>query len=293
MIYRRPLILTGPLIKKITEVLRSQDDIVFAAVVGPLARGGFSYQGLKLAVKIREGADREAALRRAITELAFVLNIPETWVDLVDMEKAGPYLKEEVVRHGIVLLDKEDYKDRLVDELNVFYKRPLGEAQSLPRLTKPDTALLERKLEVIRLKSNFLERYILKLDVDVVKRSPMLSRLLEDHLRSVIEAVAGICRYIVAAMGISSAASYSEAVAICVREGIIEPEVGEALKRAVRLRNRIAQGLLVRGGVKINYDMLYAEATSLLKVLRAFEDQIIGFLEELSLQKAASRPKFY
>ena len=290
----KPLILTGSLIKKVVDVVKAVDGLSFAALVGPLAKGGFSYQGLKLAIKIRDGTDKEAIMRSTAAELAFALDIPEDHVDLLDLEGSNPYLKEEVIRNGIILLDREDYKNKLMSELNAFYEGILEEegALELPRLSELNTALLERKLDIMRSKSNFLERYVLRFDVDVIKRSPTLSRLLKDSLKSAIEAAGSICRYVVSAVGMGPATSYSEAVSICVREGVIKPEVGEALKKAMRLRNVIAQGLLMKDHVKIDYDMLYAEATALLRVLRSFEEQVIEFLRELSLQKATGRPRF-
>ena len=291
---RRVLMLTRQLVEETGRLLESMNDVEFAAIIGPLAENGISYDGLELALKLRDGASKDPILEKLRADLAAMLGLHKEAIKLSDLDEGDFYLKERTVRNGVILLDRKGYREVLAAEVSGQYftlRDPLG---LLARLACVDVrypisiSLVMKKLEDLEARADFLARYILRMDDEVVRRSPHLSRLFEENLKTLVEDMAAVCRHLILSMRRGSNMSYSEAISSCAEEGVIGLDVAEALKKGLRLRNMIAQASILRSLVKVDYDILCSGARELLAVARKFEEQVVSFIMEAVFQSSVS-----
>ncbi|RLI09805.1 hypothetical protein DRO33_06305 [Candidatus Bathyarchaeota archaeon] len=290
----RILMLTGQLIEEAGRLLEGISDVEFAAIIGPLAENGISYDGLELALKRRDGTSKDPALEKLRSDLATSLGLPEEIIKLRDLDEIDLYLKEKTVRNGIILLDRKGYREMLAAEVGKQYlalRDPLGELARLARMDGRypfSISLVMKKLEDLEARADFLARYILRMDDEVVRSSPHLSRLFEENLKTLVEDMAAVCRHLILSMRRGSNMSYSEAISSCAEEGVIGLDVAEALKKGLRLRNMIAQASILRSLAKVDYDILCSGARELLAVARKFEEQVVSFIMEAVFQSSVS-----
>jgi len=286
--------LTGQLIEEAGRLLEGISDVEFAAIIGPLAENGISYDGLELALKRRDGTSKDPALEKLRSDLATSLGLPEEIIKLRDLDEIDLYLKEKTVRNGIILLDRKGYREMLAAEVGKQYlalRDPLGELARLARMDGRypfSISLVMKKLEDLEARADFLARYILRMDDEVVRSSPHLSRLFEENLKTLVEDMAAVCRHLILSMRRGSNMSYSEAISSCAEEGVIGLDVAEALKKGLRLRNMIAQASILRSLAKVDYDILCSGARELLAVARKFEEQVVSFIMEAVFQSSVS-----
>ncbi|HID91170.1 TPA: DUF86 domain-containing protein [Candidatus Bathyarchaeota archaeon] len=275
------------LVQNARQIVDDIREVEFAALFGSLAARGETYHDVDVALKL-SGEDKYGVICRVIEGLATVLNVPEEYIDAVDLDRADLELKKEVVVHGVVLVDRGGYRERLVGEVSLKYpeydRLKRLDIEEWLRSRDPSSIELDkvkRRLDFIRGELHFLEDYLFKHGVNEVKGSPVLRRLLERSFHLVMEAALDVCRHIVAVMGWGPALSYSDLVDLCSRHGAISERLKRELLNAIRLRN-----VIVHRYMDVDYDELYRRGEGLREMMSQFEGQTVEFIRRVQSRKA-------
>jgi uncharacterized protein YutE (UPF0331/DUF86 family)/predicted nucleotidyltransferase len=271
--------LSNELIEDLRSVLDGIKDVEFAALFGSVASRRASYHDIDLAVKVRRNG-KYRTLCRVVEGASRILNIPEEYVDVVDLDRADLDLRKEVAVNGIVLVDRANYMRGLIDEVNAKYieyseikERSLKEWLSLADPSSIDLSIVKRRIDFAKEEIQFLEENVLSHNMVEVSRSPILMRLLERSFQLITEAILDACRHIVSVKGWGPALSYSDLVRLCSEHKVISGKLKEELLNVTRLRN-----IIVHRYLKIDYEGLYEESRKLKGIVRDFEKQILELI---------------
>lgn len=120
--------LNEQLMEKTRQAISGVEEVEFASIFGSLVGRGETYHDVDVALKVKSEGKYEAACA-VIAKLAEALSIPEH-IDIVDLDRAELESKREVLVQGIVLVDKINYRKKLVGEINLKYPE-YGEIQEL------------------------------------------------------------------------------------------------------------------------------------------------------------------
>lgn len=273
--------LNEQLVEKTRQVVSGVEEVEFASIFGSLVGRGETYHDVDVALKVKSEGKYEAACA-VIAKLAEALSIPEEHIDIVDLDRAELELKKEVLVQGIVLVDKINYRKKLVDEINLKYpeygeikERTIREWLRSQDPSSIDLHTVKRRLDFVRSELGFLNEHVLDHDLDEIGESPVLKRLLERSFQLIVEAILDICRHIVSVMGWGPALGYSDLVEQCSRHGVIDEELKGKLLDTVRTRN-----VIFHRYSEVDYGALYREAKELDSTAGSFERRVIDFTRE-------------
>jgi len=270
-------------VEGLREIARKHPEVIFLAITGSVARKGYSEHDVDVAVKL--GVDSKPrkydVLAALISEISSILCVPEESVDIIDLDRADPEVKAEVVKNSIVVIDKGYYR-KLVNELGntlneygEYRELSIREWLSSEDPTTIDLGLIKRRFDFIRSEVSFLKEYVLTKDVDEVRGSPVLSRVLERSYQLLIEALVDISRHIVSVMGWGPCFTASEYVSRLAQHNVIPRELADEVVKRVRLRN-----IIIHRYLDIDYEELYNDAQKLIGLTKEYEKYVAIFLRK-------------
>jgi len=189
-------------IAKTISLLAKFPEVIFAALFDSLAKKGLSGHDIDIAVKV-EGSDKYTILARLIEELSEALGIGEEAIDIVDLDRADTMLKARILEETLTLINKENFKEKLLEELSRVHpdywdyaELSLREWLGSEDQASVDVTVVKTRMDFMKSEIEFLKEYVLSKSVNDVKSSPILSRLLERGCQFIIEAIIDICRHI-------------------------------------------------------------------------------------------------
>jgi len=268
------------LVERLKSVAGKHPEVVFLAVTGSIARRGFSSHDVDIAVKLCGASGKYDVLAELVGEISEALSVPEEYIDVIDLDRADPEIKAEVVRSSVIVVDRS-YYGRLVREVEEVYSE-YGEYRELSagewlRSEDPttiDPAVVKRRLDFIRSEVDFLRGHVLARSPEEVKGSPILSRVLERSYQLIIEAMIDAARQIVSAMGWGPCFTASEYVERLAEHSVIpEGLAGEVIRR-IRLRN-----IIIHRYLDVDYDELCNDIHKLVEIAGEYERRIADFLK--------------
>ena len=268
-------------VAKVVQLLTSFPEVVFLALFGSLVTKSSSRHDVDLAVKI-EGSDKYATLARLVKEISEALGIGEESIDIVDLDRADTMLKVRVLQEGLVLVDKKNFKEKLREELSRVHQDyweyaalSLREWLKLEDPTHIDIMVVKRRIDFIKSEIEFLKEYVLSKNINDVKSSPILGRLLERGYQLTVEAIIDICRHIASVKGWKTAGVGKDYIMECVKHGVINASLAEQLTHHITLRN-----IIIHRYLAIDYEKLYEEALKLIKHANDFERYLREFIRK-------------
>jgi len=268
----------GRAIERLRERLGRVRGLAFAAIIGSVARRGYSHHDVDVAVKAR-AEDKYSVLLDVLDAVSEALGVSADRVDLVDLDRADLDLKRAVLEGGVVLVDR-GYLGQLAREVarrypeyHEYRELSLREWLSSSDPSSVDAGVVKRRLDFIRSEVEFMEQYVLSRSAEEVRGSPVLRRLLERGYQLVVEAMVDVCRHVASAKGWGPAFSARDFVERCVERGVLSAEVGREVARAIALGN-----IIVHRYLDVDYERLYAEARGLARLAREFERQVVEFV---------------
>ncbi len=276
--------LSSDKVEKLKEVVNRYPEITFLAIIGSLAKRGFSTHDVDIAVKVcsRDRNEKYDILVALVSEIAIVLNVPGEHIDIIDLDRADLEIKAEVLRSSIVIIDR-GYLKELIKEVEKTYPeyseyRDLSIREWLASndSTTIDMKLLKRRFDFIRSEIRFLQEHVLCKTLEEVKSSPILTRVLERSYQLIVEAMIYIARHIVSVMGWGPCFSASEYIDKLSQHGAIPRELAENITKRIKLRN-----IIVHRYLEVDYDMLYRDTYKLIELAREFEKHIVEFLKKI------------
>ncbi|MCX8204986.1 MAG: DUF86 domain-containing protein [Candidatus Nezhaarchaeota archaeon] len=271
-------------LEKLREFFASQPEVVFAAVLGSLASRGFSFHDVDVAVKLM-CEDKYAHLSRILDSVAKLFGSDLGSIDLVDLDRADVGLKKRVITEGLVLVDKGYVKEvveelsNILPEYDEYLSLSIREWLTSRDPTSIDLELIKKRVGFIKSEVSFLKEHVLSKSPLEVSGSPILKRLLERSYHLVVEAFVDICRHIASVKGWRPSFTAREFIESCGSHGVINGELSSRLIEALKLRN-----IIIHRYMEIDYDRLYAEARSLVRLAEDFEKQLIAFLKKEAQQ---------
>lgn len=270
-------------IEELKELVSNYPEIEFLALIGSLARKGYSAHDIDVAVKVTNGFNKYGILAELIAEMSKRLNVPEDRIDIIDLDRADPEIKAEVIKGSVIVVDKGYYND-LVKEVEDIFKeyseyRELSIKEWLESNdpTSINVSMLKRRLDFIRSEINFLKERVLNRSPEEVKDSPLLSRVLERSYQLIVEAIIDVSRHIVSSMGWGPCFTSSCYIEELAEHNIITKELADEIVKRVRLRN-----IIVHRYLDIDYDELYNDIKKLIEVAGEFEKHIVDFIRRRS-----------
>jgi uncharacterized protein YutE (UPF0331/DUF86 family)/predicted nucleotidyltransferase len=266
---------------KIAQLLTGFPEVVFAALIGSLATRGSSGHDIDIAVKV-EGRDKYKTLARLFEELSDVLGVREEAIDIVDLDRADTMLKARLLEEAHILIDKKNYKEKLLKELSHvhpdFWEYTSMSVREWLKTENPpslDTTLVKTRVDFIKSEIEFLGEYVLSKAVTDVKHSPVLSRLLERGYQLIIEALVDICRHIASAKGWRTAGTAKDYILECAKHGVLQASLAEELTHHVALRN-----IIIHRYLAVDHEKLYEESLKLVKHAGEFELHLREFIRK-------------
>lgn len=275
--------LSGGLLDQLRRTISGVEGLEFAALFGSLVAKGQSYHDVDIVVKA-SGEDKYSLFCKLIDSLSRTLGVGEEQIDLVDLDRANLAIKGEIVKSGIVLVDRSDYKRRLIGELDAKYIE-YDEIQNLSirewlnarNPGKINLKIIKRRIDFIKNELQFLRGNVLNYDLESVKGSPILQRLMERSFHLIVETMLDVCRHIISIMGWGPALSYSDIVEICFKHGAIDDGLRAKILNGVRLRN-----IIIHRYLEVDYEKLYEKSRELETVVGEFELQILRLIRKAS-----------
>ncbi|MEM0481364.1 MAG: HepT-like ribonuclease domain-containing protein [Nitrososphaerota archaeon] len=266
-------------VEKIREVVKGFGDVVFAAVFGSALREGRAPHDIDLAVTV--SGDKYDVLCSLVEEISTRLKVPADLIDIVDLDRADIRIKKEVVTKGIVLVDRGNLLEKLVKEVSERYpyyaeivRVNVEEWLSLPNPSEVNIEVVMSRMGFAKDEVGFLDEHVLSKGLVEVSRSPVLRRLLERGCQLIVEALTDVCRHIASAKGWGPALSYADYMRLCTEHGVISPELGNELAKAITLRN-----IIVHRYLEVDYAKLYEEAERLKQIVQKFEAQVRDYIK--------------
>ncbi len=274
-------------IERLREVLGKYPQVVFLAIIGSLAKRGYTVHDVDIAVKVCDKERKYDILAELVAEIATVLGVPEELIDVVDLDRADLEIKAAILRNSIVIVDK-GYLSKLVEEIEKIYPehseyRDLSIAEWLLSSdpTTVDVNIVKRRLDFVRSETSFLKEHVLNKSLEEVKSSPILSRVLERSYQLIVEALINVARHIVSAMGwgpcfTASEYIYSEYIYRLAQHSVIPKELADEIAKRIRLRN-----IIVHRYLEVDYDELYNDAHRLVEIAKSFEKHVVEFIKKM------------
>jgi uncharacterized protein YutE (UPF0331/DUF86 family)/predicted nucleotidyltransferase len=270
-------------IPKIVHLLPRFPEVVFLVLFGSLATKNSRGHDIDLAVKI-EGSDKYETLARLVREISETLGVGEELIDIVDLDRADTMVKARVLQEGLVLVDKKNFKEKLHEELSQvnpdYWEYAVFSLREWLKLEDPthiDVIVVKRRIDFIKSEIEFLEEYVLSKNVNDVKSSPILGRLLERGYQLIVEAIIDICRHLASVKGWRTAGVAKDYIIECVKHGVVDASLAEQLTHHIALRN-----IIIHRYLAIDYEKLYEEALKLMKHARDFERYLQEFISKES-----------
>lgn len=274
--------LSGGFLDLAKKAVNDIEGLKFATLFGSLVVEGHSYHDIDVAIGV-SGGDKYLVLCEVLESLSKALKVREEEIDIVDLDRADLAIKGEVVRSGLVLLDRTGYRMRLVEELNTRYTEydeieslNIREWTSSEDPSKINLRIAERRIDFARRETQFLKENVLNQGVDGVEGSPILKRLMERGLHLITEALLDVLRHIVSTMGWGPALSYSDLAEISFTNRVIDEGLKVEILNSVRLRN-----IKIHRYLEVDYRRLYKESGKLERIVRDFEKQVLRFIDSL------------
>ncbi|MCL7383757.1 MAG: DUF86 domain-containing protein [Thaumarchaeota archaeon] len=270
-------------IPKIVHLLPRFPEVVFLVLFGSLATKNSRGHDIDLAVKI-EGSDKYETLARLVREISETLGVGEELIDIVDLDRADTMVKARVLQEGLVLVDKKNFKEKLHEELSQvnpdYWEYAVFSLREWLKLEDPtyiDVIVVKRRIDFIKSEIEFLEEYVLSKNVNDVKSSPILGRLLERGYQLIVEAIIDICRHLASVKGWRTAGVAKDYIMECVKHGVVDASLAEQLTHHIALRS-----IIIHRYLAIDYEKLYEEALKLTKHARDFERYLQEFISKES-----------
>lgn len=268
-------------LEKASQVLSRLEEVELAVLFGSAAKGG-SPHDVDLAIAVKPGVDKLRVLSGVVLAFARALGMPEDRVDVVDLDRAGIDLKREVVRSGVVLVDRGNKWGELIKEatlesptyselLDLSLKEWLS-SPNPPSSINPE--VVKRRLEFARGEVDFLKQRVLPRGLEV-ERSPELRRLLERGFQLVVEAMLDVCRHVVSAKGWGPAYTHADCVERLRERGGLPERVSSKLLEFIGIRN-----VIIHRYLEVDYSQLRSKAEELGE---EFERWAVGLLKAQQL----------
>ena len=269
-------------LKKLKKYFNKLPNVKFAAIVGSIATKGYSFHDIDIVVKINTH-DKYTWFLKIIDDIADILNVKPEAIDIIDADKLDLEFKRKVLQTAIILTDRNFLKE-LINEITRLYPQyyeyqtlSIREWLNSKDPSEIDLNVIKRRLDFIKSEIQFLKQYVLSKNVEEIKTSPILKRLLERSYQLIIEAIIDTCRHIVSAKGWGPAYQASDFIKKCYEHSVINSEIHNYFTKAIKLRN-----VIVHRYLDIDYDVLYEEAKKLINNAKEFEKQIVNYLKKKS-----------
>ena len=245
-------------LKVIKEIFEGDEDVLLAYLFGSRVKGLHQpISDIDIAVLLRDNSlEKQAALTYKIAK---ALKIPEDRVDLVDLSRASPHLKYNVLRCGVKLIDRglgesltrevTELSPERREEFSILLRSWLCEDPQINR-----EALSRRIDEILRNTALIRERYAgkpLGWLLEDLERTLALERAME----RIIEAMVDICRHLVSAKMLGLVEERSEYPLRLAEHKIMPKDLAEKVAELARLRNILAHRYL-----EVDYARLQAKA---------------------------------
>jgi len=264
-------------LEKLRVLARRYPSIAFLAITGSVARKGISAHDLDVAVKLSERRGKYEALASLLADISEILGIPEDLIDIIDLDRADPEVKASIIRNSVIIIDRGYYRELVREVEEVFNEYSEYRELSVKKWLSSDStsvnsAVVKRRLDFVRSEAGFLREQVLK-NLDEVKSSPILSRVLERGYQLIVEALIDVARHMVSSMGWGPCFTAKDYVDKLSEHGVIPEELASELIKRIGLKN-----IIVHRYLDVDYDELYNDASKLIAVAEEFERCVVRFL---------------
>lgn len=240
------------------EVLEKDEDVLLAYLFGSAARNEAQpISDVDIAVLLRENSLEKQA--EILWKVANALHVPEDRIDIVDLSRADVYLKYNILKEGVKLVDR-GIGEEIEREISELYPEARERLEIVlrewlkedPRI---DKAIISRRLdEILKIVAIIRERYIHK-TIEWLLQDPERMLALERAMERIIGAMTDICRHVVSAKRLGLIETYSEYPMRLAQHRLMPRELADKVAELIRLRNILAHRYL-----EVDYAKLLAKA---------------------------------
>lgn len=195
-------------------------------------------------------------------------------VDLVELNHATPDLAHEVLRDGVLLLDRDPalrVRREVHARAHYFDMQPL-----LRRYTRAESAMTNRDL--LEKKLAFIERCLRELQtlakLERIESDVQEQRFVERELQLAIQVALDVASHIVSDERLAEPSTNAELFAALVRHGLLSAELGSSLVQAAKFRN-----VLVHAYVDVDPRIVRDVAENHLGELAAYVTTVRAWLD--------------
>ncbi|MBE0516363.1 MAG: DUF86 domain-containing protein [Methanophagales archaeon] len=261
-------------IKKIKKAIEKDQNVLLAYLFGSFAREYTTpLSDIDIAVLLKENSLIHFA--NTWSTIATALGMSEDKIDLLDLSKAPLSLKHKVIKEGIKLVDREDFQEKIVEEIvNRYPETSYLMNETYEEMIKnldckiDKETIQSRMSEILRCIAT-LEEEILNKPVEMVIKSRLHRIAMERCVHVVIEAMLDICRHIVSVKKLGLPTTYKDLVKLVADNDLIPQSMASQMEEYVVLRN-----ILVHRYLQLDYEALYQEAGKLVATVKTFVEHI-------------------
>jgi len=269
------------IINGIKKAIEKDQNVLLAYVFGSFAREYTTpLSDIDIAVLLKENSLINFA--NTWSNIATAFGMSEDKIDLLDLSKAPISLKHKVIKEGIKLVDREDFQEKIVEEIvNKYPETSYLMNETYEEMIKNldckiDKETIQSRISEILRCIATLEEEILNKPVEMVIKSRLHRITMERSVHVIIEAMLDICRHIVAVKKLGLPTTYKELVKLVADNDLIPKSIASQIEEYVVLRN-----ILVHRYLQIDYEALYQEAGKLVATVKTFVEYINSmFMQE-------------
>jgi uncharacterized protein YutE (UPF0331/DUF86 family)/predicted nucleotidyltransferase len=252
------MMLKDEIMRRVIRVLERDENVLLAYLFGSTARDATQpVSDLDIAVLLKDNSFEKQA--DILWRIAKASHTSEDRIDLVDLSRAGPHLKYNILREGIKLIDK-GFEEQLIRELIEHYPETRENLNIVLRTwlkedPRIDQAIVSGRLdEILKNAAVIRERYAHK-PLEWILADPERTLALERSIERIIEAMTDICRHVVSAKRLGLIETLAEYPLRLTQHQLMPKDVAEKIAELIKLRNIFAHRYL-----EIDYTKLHVKA---------------------------------
>jgi uncharacterized protein YutE (UPF0331/DUF86 family)/predicted nucleotidyltransferase len=259
----------------VKEVLKKEDNVLLAYLFGSYAKRFVTpISDVDVAILTKRSGWKQ--IGRIWSNLAKALGVCEDKIDIVDLSKADIFLKYEILKDGVKLIDRGNYEEEIVRKIVHDYPKmdllahlTFEELMKLIDCDSFNERVLRSRIGEALACIKVLEEEILNRKIEDILASEVMRRAMERCIHVAIEAMLDICRHIVSVKKLGLPSKYDDLVKLVENGKYLPKNIADKLRDYVRLRN-----ILIHRYAKIDHAELYEEIQQLARTVRKFAKHV-------------------
>ena len=267
--------------KVVKKVLEKDENVLLAYLFGSVARNNTQpVSDVDVAVLFMDDSLEKQA--DTLWKIAKALHIPEDKIDLVNIGRAGIYLKYNILSQGIKFVDK-GFEGELIRELVEHYPEAKKDFDVALKAWLKDPsiykAVVSKRIDEVQKNAAIIRERYANRSVEWVLDDAIRALALERAVERIVGAMMDICRHVVSAKGLGLIETYAEYPLRLVQHQLMPKALAEKVAELIKLRNVLAHRYL-----EVDYTKLHKKAKEIAeRVAPSFVEWVKGFLSsELS-----------